>query len=126
MKFRTNEPALVVFVNKEKNCVFRKGFYETEDKEEISALKKAKGVFEIDSENGIDEKNSEEVEGSRLKAKNSEGGDRKFPEENKSNEMKQAKTVTKKKRKKAPGAGNRAKKADSAGKKRPGRPRKSK
>jgi len=50
MKFKAKEPSLVVFVKTGKQCAFKNGFYETENPEEIEALKKARGVKIVEGE----------------------------------------------------------------------------
>jgi len=47
MRFQADVESLTVLVGKGKYCKFINGIYETEDKEEIAALRRAKGVREI-------------------------------------------------------------------------------
>ena len=110
MIFKSKEPSLVVFVKEGKDCIFRNGYYETEDDKEIEALHRAKGVsvFESSMNNGV-----------LGASKNQDAGSvEDETAEEKDKELKRKKTKTLKTR-------ARNVTADSkSSKKRPGRPRK--
>ncbi len=110
MIFKSKEPSLVVFVEEGKDCIFRNGYYETEDEKEIEALHRAKGVsvFESSMNNGV-----------LGTSKNQDAGsvdDETAAEKAKESKKKETKTL--KTRARNVTAGSRS------SKKRPGRPRK--